>query len=90
MARRIPLIRIGLLLIVGAAFASVINFYVGMGTHLADFASEDLSTEPRDLWVHFRDNFLFAGSAAGLAFWAGIAICAMGIVRNFMGGRRKR
>jgi hypothetical protein len=88
--RHIPLIRLGLLVIVGSVFASVVNFYIGTARQFADLSGQDLSTEPRDLLNHFADNFLFAGTAPGVLFWVGIALCIAGIARNLAGSGRKR
>jgi hypothetical protein len=90
MLRHIPFIRLGLLVVVAAVFVSLINFYIGVGSQLADFAADDLATEPRDLLEHFTNNFLFAGTYAGIGFWLGIALCTIGIVRNLTVGRRPR
>jgi hypothetical protein len=86
---RLPWLRLGLLVIIGALFAPVVNFYIGMWAHFANLGAEDLSTEPRDLVDHFTANFLFAGSTPGILFWVGIALCIVGIARNFLGGRGK-
>jgi hypothetical protein len=88
--KHIPIIRVGLLIIVGALFASVISFYIGTAQQLADMSGEHLSTEPRDLLNHFTANFLFAGATPGIMFWCGVLLCALGIVRNFMAGSTKK
>jgi hypothetical protein len=92
MRLRFPLFRLGLLVVVGAVFVSVVSFYIGVGTQLADLSGEDLATEPRALVDHFVANFLFAGSTAGVVFWAGIGLCVLGIGRMvlFPRGRKRR
>jgi len=83
---RFPFFRLGLLVVVGAVFASVIEFYVGLGKSLADLSKEGPSTEPRDLADHFLKNFLFAGTVPSVLFWAGIVLMAVGVIHGF--GRR--
>lgn len=87
---RVPLIRLGLTVIVGAVFVSVMNFYLGIGFQMGDLASEDISTEHGDLLVHFRDNFLFAGTIPSIIFWLGIALCIAGIVKRVAFGGKHR
>lgn len=82
-ARRIPLIRIGLTIIVGSVFASLIMFYVNLGESFANQSGPDPSTKPRDLLNHFTKDFLFAGTVPTGIFWLGAIIILVGIVRNF-------
>jgi hypothetical protein len=88
-ARRVPLIRIGLTLVVGAALASLITFYVSVGASMADMNGEAVSTQPRELLTHFSRNFLFAGAVPGVIFYGGVAFMLLGIVRNFSGSKRR-
>lgn len=83
-ARRIPLIRIGLTVIVGSVLASLIMFYVNLGQSFADQSGPDQSTAPRDLLNHFTKDFLFAGTVPTGIFWFGALIMLVGIVRNFI------
>jgi hypothetical protein len=78
---RIPFFRLGLLLIVGSVFASIFTFYVDLGGRLSDMTGEAPSTEKRDLWAHFRDHFLFAGTVPGVLFWIGAALGVIGVLR---------
>ena len=77
----LPLFRLGILVIVGSLAASVVEFYRGVGMQIADMNGPDVATGKHDLWVHFRDHFLFAGGTAGVLFWVGIALCGVGIIR---------
>lgn len=82
-ARRIPIIRIGLTVIVGSLLASVVTFYVSIGQTFANQSGPDQSTEPRDLLTHFTKNFLFVGTVPTAIFWLGAFIMLIGIIRNF-------
>lgn len=86
---RLPLIRIGLLLIVAAVFASLVSFYIGVGRQMGDFGAEDFSTEARDLFNHFVNNFLLAGHVAGLLFWGGLALMLFGAGLRLMRGKKR-
>lgn len=85
--RRFPLVRLGLLLVVGSLMASVFRFYIGLGESLSSMSGDAPSTESRDLARYFLSDFLFAGTAAGLLFWGGIALCIAGSVRRLRAGR---
>jgi hypothetical protein len=87
--RRLPLIRMGLLLVVGSIFVSVMRFYIGLGESLSSMTGEAPSTQPRDLGRYFTEKFLFEGSIAGVLFWVGLALCVAGAVRNVRGVGRK-
>lgn len=87
--RRIPLFRLGLTLLIGSVFVSVVKFYLGVGEAMGDMSGEAPSTRPRDLARYFVDDFLFAGTVAGVLFWVAIALCLMGALRMFAGGRKK-
>lgn len=79
--RKFPLTRLGLLLVVGSVFASLIRWYVAFGESLADLDAE-VSTERADMGRDFVNSFLFTGSVPGVLFWVGVAVMAAGIVRN--------
>lgn len=81
-SRRFPLFRLGLLLVVGAMGASVVRFYTGFAERAADL-NATIPSERSELWPMFRDNYLFAGSAAGWLFWGGITLMMLGIFRVF-------
>ena len=81
-ARRIPLIRIGLTLLIGSVLASLFMFYIGLGASMADMSREAPSTEPGGLLDHFTHHFLFQGTAPTFLFWLGLAIMVLGITRN--------
>src|SRR5262252_3375544 len=89
---RLPLIRVGLLLIVGAVLASMFTFYIGLGESFASMTGEVPPTERPALWGYFRDHFLFAGTVPGMLFWLGCAVCVVGVVRirSSRRGRRGR
>lgn len=87
--RRFPLIRLGLLVVVGSLFASVLRFYMGVAESFSSMSGETRSTAPKDLARWFVSDFLFAGTTAGALFWVGLALCAAGVLRRMagMGGR---
>lgn len=84
--RRFPWTRLGLLLVVGSVFASLIRWYVAFGASLADLDA-DVSTQRADMGRDFLANFLFGGTVPGVLFWAGIAAIGIGIVRNLRAPR---
>jgi len=86
-ARRIPLFRIGLTVVVGAVLVSLFQFYLGLGQSLSSMSGETPSTSPRDLLSHFTGHFLFTGAIASVLFWIGIGAMVAGIARNVLGGR---
>jgi hypothetical protein len=89
-AKRIPLIRLGLTLLIGSVFVSVFKFYIGLGQSLGSMTGEAPSTQPRDMAKYFTNEFLFAGTMAGVLFWVGVALCVAGAMRNFGGVKRKQ
>ena len=86
-ARRVPLFRIGLTLLIGSVAASLIHYYLAMGTGMADMGGGGVSTEPRDLVAHFVRNVLFVGAVPGALFYCGAAFMVLGIIRNLTGTR---
>lgn len=86
--RGFPFVRIGLLLIVGAAFASLLHWYVAFGETLADLR-QDPATGRRELADHFLRNFLMAGTIPGRLFWGGVGVIALGAVLNMLRPRRQ-
>ncbi|MBX3376588.1 MAG: hypothetical protein KF678_06245 [Phycisphaeraceae bacterium] len=83
MLRRFPLFRLGLTVVAGSLFASLIYFYLALGENLSTVSGSEVSTEPRDLLTHFRRDFLFAGTTPAILFYIGLGILLLGIVRNF-------
>lgn len=87
---RIPLIRIGLLVVVGSAFASVMMFWTSAGVAAADINNDSEMTRALEskgaLWDHFRNHFLFSGSIPGWLFWIGCAMILVGGLRLALGG----
>jgi len=87
--KRLPLFRLGVTLVIGSIFVSVMKFYIGVGESLGRMTGEAPSTQPRDLARYFLSEFLFAGTIAGVLFWVGVALCAAGALRNIRTARRK-
>ena len=79
---RFPLFRVGLLVLIGSLFASVIYFYIGLSQSLSSMTGDAPSTEPRDLARYFLHNFLFSGTIPGILFWLGVALMLAGILRG--------
>ena len=85
--RRFPMFRIGFTLVIGAALASLIHYYIDLGHGMADMGGETISTAPRDLLGHFVRNVLFMGTIPGVLFYCGAAFMVLGIIRNLTGTR---
>jgi hypothetical protein len=81
MPRRLPLTRLGLLLMVGSLAVSALRFYIAFASEAADMG-KDLPADRHAVWEQFLRNFLFAGSAATFLFWGGMALMLAGIARN--------
>jgi hypothetical protein len=87
----IPFFRLGMLLIAGAVFVSVFEFYIGFGAVASDMGGREAVPEDRrEIARFFMDKFLLKGSVAMVLFWGGIALCAVGIVRRFLRASRMR
>lgn len=87
---RFPLIRLGLLLVVGAVFASLVRFYIAYGQAAADLTREDFTEDRREIAGDFAAHFLFSGGVPMALFWLGIVLMGVGIVRNFRAAGRAR
>jgi hypothetical protein len=75
--RRVPFVRLGLLLVVGSVFASLLRWYTALAADAADLNSK-APTERRDIFDHFLNHFLFQGTTATVLFWLGIAVILLG------------
>lgn len=82
---RLPLVRVGLLVIVGAAFASLMSFWVAAGEQAGDLSRDTDLTRALEsrgaLGTHFVQNFLFAGGWPGVLFYTGVALVVLGALR---------
>lgn len=86
--RGFPFVRLGLLLIVGAAFASLVQWYVAFGETLSDLRA-DAPTERRELADHFLRNFFMAGTIPGRLFWGGVGVIGLGAVFTMLRASRR-
>jgi hypothetical protein len=78
----LPLTRLGLLLVVGSLAASTFQYYVAFAHEVSDFGGKEPALDRKSVWEHFARDFLFSGATAGVLFWVGIAVLAVGIIRN--------
>lgn len=75
---RLPLIRVGLLLVAGSVLASLVRFYVDMGDRLAGSAPGPVPADRAEVMEQFLADFLLAGTLPGMLFWAGLGVTLLG------------
>lgn len=86
--RRFPFVRLGLLLVVGSVFASLIRWYIAFAQAASDFSADDPPAERGAMLRQFAREFLFAGGVPGWLLWIGLGVIMVGIVRNFAASPR--
>ena len=84
-ARRLPLFRVGLTLVVGSVVYSMMRFYVNLAAMFDPAAREAPPSERGELARHLMRE-LFTGTVAGVLLWGG---CALMLARVLIGWRRK-
>jgi hypothetical protein len=81
----VPLIRTGLLLVVGAVAVSMFELYAGFGGLASDMHSaEPIPENWRELRSFFLERFLFRSAASTAIFWAGLALIGAGAARGVL------
>jgi hypothetical protein len=87
---RLPFVRLGLLLVVGAMVVSALHYYVAFGERMGDFNGKEPALDRKGIVDQFMSDFLFSGTIAGAMFWAGLAVCVLGIAWNVVVAVRQR
>jgi hypothetical protein len=82
-ARRIPIIRIGITIIVGSALISLFKFYIHLGDSFASPSGTEQSTKTPDLVKYFAKDLLIAGTMPTAIFWLGTLITLLGFALKF-------
>ncbi|MEZ6234247.1 MAG: hypothetical protein R3B68_08660 [Phycisphaerales bacterium] len=78
---KVPLVRIGITLAVGSVLASLVMFYLALGTAAGSADSEDPPATFDGAMRWFTREFLFQGSVPTVLFWLGVAVTFAGVVR---------
>lgn len=87
---RLPFVRLGLLLVVGALIVSALHYYVAFGERMGDLNGKDPPPDRKGVVGQFMSDFLFSGTIAGAMFWVGLAVCLLGISWNVAVAVRQR
>lgn len=80
----LPLTRVGLTLIVGAVFVTLVRGYVQWGESLADMDSSGGPESGKEFAVGTLTSVPLSAGWATVGFWAGAVMVVAGTVRNVM------